>query len=737
MAASDSRVINLGDLSRFKDNMDNLLANKMDEQDPAGTGSFSMNRLSGTTVGNNSTTLGNNNEASGANSFAAGESSRATNSNSIALGKTALATGSAALAEGLGTKASSNNQHVQGKYNIEDNNNIYADIIGNGTADNARSNAATVDWNGNAWFAGDVSTGNPAIKLAKEKELKLGTDNWNNLVDKNNTILTVNRVLSSALPSSFANNTLNFSDNGKIYLVDNAGTVVTYSDYNSIELVDLTDIDLSSLANGDILVYNATTHKWENQTYPDTKDNISDLDDVNISNVANDEVLKYDSVSGKWKNGTITLPTAGHIVKDDTNSYTQRTGLQFLGLNVSDDNTNQNTVITANVSSLNDTNISNPANGQVLKYNASTNKWENANDIGSIEGHNIKDENGTILEHKDNLQFEGAIVANDNINNVTKVNVSINSLTDTNISNALADGYTLVYDATSDKWVDINNTLNNLNNVNISSLTDGQIIKYNATSGKWENANDTGIDNLVDLNDVNTISLADGQILKYDSSTHKWVNATLPTQVNSDWNAIGGPAEILNKPTIPAAQVNSDWNASSGLAEILNKPTLGTAAAKDVAVSGDASSTEVVMGNDSRLSDSRPASDVSAWAKAANKPTYDYSEITNTPSVPSALADLSSDTTHRTVTDAEKTLWNDKCKVVKISQADYNNLTYEEIHDPTKMYAIYDASSGGGSVAWGDITGTLANQTDLVAALNSVKADVINYVNTNILGGLA
>jgi hypothetical protein len=30
----------------------------------------------------------------------------------------------------------------------------------------------------------------------------------------------------------------------------------------------------------------------------------------------------------------------------------------------------------------------------------------------------------------------------------------------------------------------------------------------------------------------------------------------------------------LNKPTIPAAQVNSDWNAVSGVAEILNKPTI-------------------------------------------------------------------------------------------------------------------------------------------------------------------
>ena len=45
-------------------------------------------------------------------------------------------------------------------------------------------------------------------------------------------------------------------------------------------------------------------------------------------------------------------------------------------------------------------------------------------------------------------------------------------------------------------------------------------------------------------------------------------------QVNSDWNAVSGVAEILNKPTIPAAQVNSDWNATSGVAEILNKPTI-------------------------------------------------------------------------------------------------------------------------------------------------------------------
>jgi hypothetical protein len=44
--------------------------------------------------------------------------------------------------------------------------------------------------------------------------------------------------------------------------------------------------------------------------------------------------------------------------------------------------------------------------------------------------------------------------------------------------------------------------------------------------------------------------------------------------VNADWNATSGDAQILNKPTIPAAQVNSDWNSVSGVSQILNKPTI-------------------------------------------------------------------------------------------------------------------------------------------------------------------
>ena len=40
----------------------------------------------------------------------------------------------------------------------------------------------------------------------------------------------------------------------------------------------------------------------------------------------------------------------------------------------------------------------------------------------------------------------------------------------------------------------------------------------------------------------------------------------------------GSYNDLTDKPTIPAAQVNSDWNATSGKAQILNKPSLATVA---------------------------------------------------------------------------------------------------------------------------------------------------------------
>lgn len=68
-----------------------------------------------------------------------------------------------------------------------------------------------------------------------------------------------------------------------------------------------------------------------------------------------------------------------------------------------------------------------------------------------------------------------------------------------------------------------------------------------------------------------------------------------------------------------------------------------------------------------------PASDVSSWAKASTKPTYTASEVGALPStttIPSALSDLSADSTHRTVTDTEKSTWNNKQNAITISSSE-------------------------------------------------------------------
>ena len=85
-------------------------------------------------------------------------------------------------------KHKENNQHVQGKYNIEDT--ISAHIVGNGTEYNARSNAHTLDWSGNAWFAGDVYTGSTSGKNKDDGSVKLpvvysGTTAPSNDIGKN------------------------------------------------------------------------------------------------------------------------------------------------------------------------------------------------------------------------------------------------------------------------------------------------------------------------------------------------------------------------------------------------------------------------------------------------------------------------------------------------------------------------------------------------------------------------
>ena len=209
--------------SDIEDTLAALDNDKMDKVNPTGTGYFSLNRKTDHTPGDYSVAVGSQTTASGNSSFAEGLSTTASGmashaegigttasknyshaegwavtssgTASHAEGQSTTASGNASHAEGMGTTASGTrshaegwsttasgmashaegkltiathkSQHVEGEYNIADTSTAaatdrgtYVHIVGNGTAEDARSNALTLTWGGDLWHSGRLSHGN-------------------------------------------------------------------------------------------------------------------------------------------------------------------------------------------------------------------------------------------------------------------------------------------------------------------------------------------------------------------------------------------------------------------------------------------------------------------------------------------------------------------------------------------------------------------------------------------------
>ena len=115
-------------------------------------------------------------------------------------------------------------------------------------------------------------------------------------------------------------------------------------------------------------------------------------------------------------------------------------------------------------------------------------------------------------------------------------------------------------------------------------------------------------------------------LTQYDENIKDWVDDKVVELTYAQYSVLD-PSVQNNGTTYLITDRVSGTLGQYNYNDLTNKPTLGTASAKDVATSGDASTTQVVMGNDSRLTDARNAADVYSWAKAATKPTYTASEV--------------------------------------------------------------------------------------------------------------
>ena len=179
---------------------------------------------------------------------------------SHAEGDCSIALGYASHAEGLATIANGRYQHVEGKNNIIDNEDKYLHIAGNGTDSNdeMRSNAHTLDWEGNAWFAGDVYVGSTSGTNMDEGSKKLVTEEYVN--EPKNYIMFVDQVNGYNYAVQMRNGNLvsrctissievtilpNKTEYSKGEYLDTTGMVVTATCYdgNTFEITDYTYVN--------------------------------------------------------------------------------------------------------------------------------------------------------------------------------------------------------------------------------------------------------------------------------------------------------------------------------------------------------------------------------------------------------------------------------------------------------------------------------------------------------------
>ena len=330
---------------------------------PNFTNSISMARKSDTTIGAQSVALGSNTTASGDYSHAEGagatasgyvshaEGEETTASDycshaegygttasgqaSHAEGESTTVSGYASHAEGTGTIASSDYQHVQGQYNIEDTTNTYAHIVGNGTADNTRSNAHTLDWNGNGWYAGKLSQdGTPTED--KDLTTKKYVDKLKPIdEDYNNTYSTVNNypfsdiIVSDSLLYVSLTGTVSFSvrlknkplqnqtvslscNNASMSLSANSLTF-TPDNYNIPQSVTLTLSSLAEDNDGDQFIVSVSSDKY----YKDitflynSEEHNSNIISYDFHSEVTDSTLVNNGTGGDKYNATINTSNGG------------------------------------------------------------------------------------------------------------------------------------------------------------------------------------------------------------------------------------------------------------------------------------------------------------------------------------------------------------------------------------------------------------------------------------------
>ena len=279
------------------------------------------------------------------------------------------------------------------------------------------------------------------------------------------------------------------------------------------------------------------------QSAVESENTIAELNDVNLTSIADNELLQYDSTSGKFINRTInelgfatsTNLTAHTVNVSNPHSVTKsQVGLGNVD-NTSDANkpissatqtaldakaTLASPALTGNptaptqsagdsstkiattafvtsainlensIGEMDDVNITSLGNGELLQYDSSSSKWLNKtiSELGLATSSNL-------TTHTSSTSNPHSVTANQvglgNVTNESKSTMFTSPVftgNPTAVTQNSGDNSTkLATTAYVDSAIGTENELSELNDVSISSLSDDEIIQYDTTTSRWIN----------------------------------------------------------------------------------------------------------------------------------------------------------------------------------------------------------------------------------------------------------
>jgi len=139
--------------------------------------------------------------------------------------------------------------------------------------------------------------------MTTKYSLILSPNEYSLEINENQVSLSLSRVggqgSQGPLGSSIDNAYVNSSNELLLVIKDHLGgeTLFNAGDV-STNSTSLTNIQITSVQDGDMLYYNAATTNWENKAHTLTTASVSDIDSTNKADGA---VLLYDGSSSKYK----------------------------------------------------------------------------------------------------------------------------------------------------------------------------------------------------------------------------------------------------------------------------------------------------------------------------------------------------------------------------------------------------------------------------------------------------